>query len=163
MQGTPQEGSRDPPAPPAASQCGPHSLMFRPKGGGVLSSALHLRSAPFLCLSAQHAFISSPGMNSEWNRAGGGGVLVPDHRQLLNVALVWRGALLISVEERPAPGRPGGPSTSWRSQHVLEVPARPGGPSTSWRSQHVLEVPARAGTSRTSWDLQHVLGADIIL
>ncbi|CAL8357999.1 unnamed protein product [Gadus morhua 'NCC'] len=31
MQGTPQEESQDPPAPPAASQCGPHSLMF--KGG----------------------------------------------------------------------------------------------------------------------------------
>ncbi|CAL8241567.1 unnamed protein product [Gadus morhua 'NCC'] len=33
-EGTPQEESKDPPAPPAASQCGPHSLMFRPKGGG---------------------------------------------------------------------------------------------------------------------------------
>ncbi|CAL8287252.1 unnamed protein product [Gadus morhua 'NCC'] len=65
MQGTPQEESQDPPAPPAASQCGPHSLMFRPKGGRVLSLALHLCSASFLCLSAQHAFTSSPVMNSE--------------------------------------------------------------------------------------------------
>ncbi|CAL8241514.1 unnamed protein product [Gadus morhua 'NCC'] len=96
MQGTPQEESRDPPAPPAASQCGPHSLMFRPKGGRVLSFALHLRSAASLRLSAQHAFISSPVMNSEYgeflrSRAGGGGVLVPDDRQLLKGALVWRG------------------------------------------------------------------------
>ncbi|CAL8287189.1 unnamed protein product [Gadus morhua 'NCC'] len=65
MQGTPQEESQDPPAPPAASQCGPHSLVFRPKGGRVLSLALHLCSASFLCLSAQHAFTSSPVMNSE--------------------------------------------------------------------------------------------------
>ncbi|CAL8325908.1 unnamed protein product [Boreogadus saida] len=71
MQGTPQEESRDPPAPPAASQCGPHSLMFRPKGGGgVLSLALHLRSAAFLCLSAQHAFTSSPVMDSEGSPQG---------------------------------------------------------------------------------------------
>ncbi|CAL8383287.1 unnamed protein product [Gadus morhua 'NCC'] len=65
MQGTPQEESRDPPAPPAASQCGPHSLMFRPTGGRVSSLALHLCSAAFLCVSAQHAFASSPVMNSE--------------------------------------------------------------------------------------------------
>ncbi|CAL8235287.1 unnamed protein product [Arctogadus glacialis] len=63
--GTPKEESQDPPAPPAVSQCGPHSLMLRPKGGRVLSLALHLCSAAVLCLSAQHAFTSSPVMNSE--------------------------------------------------------------------------------------------------
>ncbi|CAL8239950.1 unnamed protein product [Gadus morhua 'NCC'] len=136
MQGTPQEESRDPPAPPAASQCGPHSLMFRPTGGRVSSLALHLCSASFLCLSAQHAFTSSPVMNSEvmgcvwkcWTMAGGGGVLVPDDRQLLRVALVWRGGASNICGEGAhqdileVPGRPGGPRL-------------PGGPRTSWRSQ----------------------------
>ncbi|CAL8357476.1 unnamed protein product [Gadus morhua 'NCC'] len=96
MQGKPQEESQDIPAPQATAQCGPYSLMFRPKGVIVLSSAIHLCSAAFLCLSAQHAFISSPVMNSEYgeflcNRAGGGGVLVPDDHRLLKMASVLRG------------------------------------------------------------------------
>ena len=44
---------------------GPYSLMFSPKGVSVLSFAIHLCSAAFLCLSDQHAFISSPVMNNE--------------------------------------------------------------------------------------------------
>ncbi|CAL8319250.1 unnamed protein product [Gadus morhua 'NCC'] len=62
----------------------------------VLSLAIHLCSAAFLCLSDQHAFISSPVMNNEYSeflcdRAGGGGALVPDDRQLLEMASVLRG------------------------------------------------------------------------
>ncbi|CAL8302030.1 unnamed protein product [Arctogadus glacialis] len=65
MQGTPKEESQDVPAPTATAQRGPYSLMFRPKGGSVLSLAIHLCSAAFLYLSDQHAFFSSPVMNSE--------------------------------------------------------------------------------------------------
>ncbi|CAL8295086.1 unnamed protein product [Boreogadus saida] len=60
MLGNPKEESLDLPAPPAASQHSPYSLMFRPKGVIVLSLAI-----AFLCLSDQQAFISSPVMNSE--------------------------------------------------------------------------------------------------
>ncbi|CAL8240218.1 unnamed protein product [Gadus morhua 'NCC'] len=75
---------------------GPYSLMLRPKGVTVLSLDIHLCSAAFLCLSDQHAFISSPVMNNEdskflCDRAGGGGELVADNRQLLEMASVLRG------------------------------------------------------------------------
>ena len=63
--GSPKEESRVLPAPTAAARHGPYSLMFSPKGVSVLSFAIHLCSAAFLCLSDQHAFISSPVMNNE--------------------------------------------------------------------------------------------------
>ena len=44
------------------------------------------------------------------NRAGGGGVLVPDDRQLLRVALVWRGGASNICGEAART------RTSWRSQ-----------------------------------------------
>ena len=44
------------------------------------------------------------------NRAGGGGVLVPDDRQLLKVALVWRGGASNICGEAART------RTSWRSQ-----------------------------------------------
>ncbi|CAL8241512.1 unnamed protein product [Gadus morhua 'NCC'] len=109
MQGTPQEESQDPPAPPAASQCGPHSLMFRPTGGRVSSLALHLCSASFLCVSAQHAFTSSPVMNSE---VMGG-----------RTRTSWRSQDVLEVQD--VLRSPGGPSPDF-----LEVPGRPGGPRT---------------------------------
>ncbi|CAL8373248.1 unnamed protein product [Arctogadus glacialis] len=113
MLGNPKEESQDLPAPPAASQHGPYSLMFRPKGVIVLSLAI-----AFLCLSDQQAFISSPVMNSEYgeflrNMAGGEGVLVPDDRQLLKVALVWRGGASNICGEAACA------RTSWRSQFFL--------------------------------------------
>ena len=51
------------------------------------------------------------------SRAGGGGVLVPDDRQLLRVALVWRGGASNICGEGA-------------HQDILEVPGRPGGPRT---------------------------------
>ncbi|CAL8374507.1 unnamed protein product [Boreogadus saida] len=80
-----------------------------------------------LPLLVDHAFTSSPVMDSEvwgvfevldaWSRAGGGGALVPDDRQLLKGALVWRGGGASNICGEGAPTR-----TSWRSQDILEVP-----------------------------------------
>ncbi|CAL8357874.1 unnamed protein product [Gadus morhua 'NCC'] len=166
--GTPQEESQDPPAPPAASQCGPYSLMFRPTGGRVSSLALHLCSASFLCLSAQHAFTSSPVMNSEYgeflrNRAGGGGVLVPDDRQLLKVALVWRGGASNIC------GEAGRTRTSWRSQDILEVPGLSLVPSGNllgtWASTGTV-LPAggsKVGAEgSTGWDVVRLSGEGVV-
>ncbi|CAL8357471.1 unnamed protein product [Gadus morhua 'NCC'] len=118
----PRRSPRTSLSPPATAQHGPYSLMFRPKGGRVLSFALHLCSAASLCLSDQHAFISSPVMNSEGeflcDRAGGGGVLVPDDRQLLEMASVLRGGTSnVRGEGGPHqdildPGTPSGGPTS---------------------------------------------------
>ncbi|XP_030237626.1 E3 ubiquitin/ISG15 ligase TRIM25-like [Gadus morhua] len=81
-----------------------HSSI-RPTGGRVLSLGLHLCSASFLCLSAQHAFTSSPVMNSEVM-----GLCVFD---------VW---CQCADEGYDVCGEAARTRTSWRSQDVLEVP-----------------------------------------